>query len=49
MSKFLAYIISACDQNKSLSELLDPHDKIHELIAKFNANKPEQIALDIEE
>ena len=49
MSKFMAYIISACDQNKSLSELLDPHDKIHELIEKFNSTKPEQLSLDIEE
>ena len=49
MSKFVAYIISACDQNKSLSELLDPHDKIHELIEKFNSTKPEQLTLDIDE
>ena len=49
MSKFMAYIISAADQNKSLSSLLDPHDKIHELIERFNAGKPEQLKLDIEE
>lgn len=49
MSKFMAYIISAADQNKSLSSLLDPHDKIHELIEKFNAGKPEQLKLDIDE
>lgn len=36
MSKFLAYIISACNQTRSLSTLLDPHDKINELIEKFS-------------
>lgn len=36
LSKFLAYIISACNQHKSLSVLLDPHDKINELINNFN-------------
>ncbi len=32
MSKFTAYIISACNQQNSVSRLLDPHDKIQELI-----------------
>ncbi len=49
MSKFVAYIIAACDQNKSLSLLLDPHDKIKELISKYNAKQPQQLKLDIEE
>ena len=49
MSKFLAYIIAACNQKKSITVLLDPHDKIHELIEKFNSAKPMQLALDIEE
>ena len=49
MSKYLAYIISACDQNKSLSPLLDPHDKVVELIEKHNVNKPQQLELNIEE
>ena len=39
MSKFIAYIISASNQNKSMSTLLDPHDKINELIAKFHREK----------
>lgn len=39
MSKFLAYIISACNQNRSVSELLDPHNKIRDLIDNFNMNK----------
>ncbi len=34
MSKFTAYIISACNQQNSVSHLLDPHDKIRELIDK---------------
>lgn len=49
MSKFMAYIISAVDQNKSLSTMLDPHDKINELIEKFNASKPQQLTFDIDE
>ena len=32
MCKFMAYIISACNQQNSVSRLLDPHDKIYELI-----------------
>lgn len=32
MSKFTAYIVSACNQQNSVSRLLDPHDKIRELI-----------------
>ncbi len=39
MSKFIAYIIAASNQNKSLSGLLDPHDKINELIDKFHDKK----------
>ena len=36
MSKYIAYIIAACNQNKSVSQLLDPLDKIHALLAKQN-------------
>ena len=36
MSKYLAYIISACNHNESVSGLLDPHEKIHELLRKIN-------------
>lgn len=49
MSKFVAYIVSACDQKKSMSTLLDPHDKIQELVEKYNAGRPEQLTFDIEE
>ena len=39
MSKFTAYIISSCNQDMSVSALLDPHDKISELIEKrINVN-----------
>ena len=48
MSKFIAYIISACDQNLSLSPLLDPHDKIHELIEKYKIGQPQQMTLNID-
>jgi len=34
MSKFIAHIVGACNQNKSLSTLLDPHDKINEALVK---------------
>ena len=34
MSKFIAYIIAACAQDKSFSILLAPHEKISELIKK---------------
>ncbi|MDR2046981.1 MAG: ribose-phosphate pyrophosphokinase [Clostridiales bacterium] len=36
ISKYLAYIISACNQNKSVSALLEPISKIRELIDKMN-------------
>lgn len=34
MSKFIAYIIAACNQDMSVSVLLDPHDKIQTLLNK---------------
>jgi len=36
MSKFMAYIVAACNQNRSISGLLDPNDKINDLIDNFN-------------
>ncbi|MGI6702380.1 MAG: ribose-phosphate pyrophosphokinase [Christensenellales bacterium] len=39
MSKFIAYIVAACNQKRSVSDLLDPHDKINDLITTFNKNK----------
>lgn len=38
MSKFTAYILSACNQDMSVSRLLDPHDKISEMIEKRLVN-----------
>lgn len=49
MSKFLAYIVAACNQGNSISTLLDPHDKIHELIEAYNRRQPEQLTIKIEE
>ena len=34
LSKFISYIISACNQNKSVSPLLNSADRIHELLGK---------------
>ena len=48
MSKYIAYIITACDQNLSLSPLLDPHDKINELIEKYKNSQPQQMTLNID-
>lgn len=36
MSKYIAYIVASCAQNRSLSVLLDPHDKIRELIDNYS-------------
>jgi ribose-phosphate pyrophosphokinase len=35
ISKYIAYIISACNQNKSLSNLLGSSDRIEELLKKM--------------
>jgi ribose-phosphate pyrophosphokinase len=37
LSKYISYIISACNQNKSVSALLEPVSKIKELIEKMNS------------
>ena len=39
MSKYLAYIIAAGNLNEAVSNLLDPFDKIHELVASINAKQ----------
>jgi ribose-phosphate pyrophosphokinase len=36
LSKYIAYIIASCNQNKSVSPLLNSSDRIHELIGKRN-------------
>lgn len=39
LSKYVAYIISACNHNDSVSRLLDPHEKIRDLMKKINNNR----------
>ncbi|MDR1939225.1 MAG: ribose-phosphate pyrophosphokinase [Clostridiales bacterium] len=39
LSKYIAYIIAACNQNKSVSALLEPVSKINELIGKINSKR----------
>ena len=34
LSKYLAYIIAYCNQNKSVADLLNSSDRIHELLKK---------------
>ena len=36
LSKYLAYIISACNHTQSVSKIIDPHEKIHNLLQKNN-------------
>jgi ribose-phosphate pyrophosphokinase len=48
LSKFIAYIISSCNQNKSVSPLLNSADRIHELLGKTDAVTKESI-IDSEE
>ena len=36
MSKYIAYIIEAINHDMSISQLLDPHDKINNLLKKYN-------------
>ena len=36
MSKYIAYIIEAINHDMSISQLLDPHDKIDSLLKKYN-------------
>ncbi len=39
MSKYLAYIIAAGNLNEAVSNLLDPFEKIHQLVASINAKQ----------
>ena len=38
MSKYIAYIIDTLNHDTSISELLDPYDRIKSLVAKYEAN-----------
>ena len=40
MSKYLALIIDTLNHNGSLSSLLDPVDRIHKVVAKYEAGEP---------
>lgn len=35
MSKYIAYIVAACNQNRSISAVIDPSSKIHKLISEY--------------
>lgn len=35
MSKYIAYIAAACNQNRSISAVIDPSAKIHKLISEY--------------
>ena len=39
LSKFVAYILSACNQEHSVSRLLDPHDKIKEILDRHSSKR----------
>ena len=36
MSKYIAYIIATLNHDRSLSGLLNPYDRIHRLLDKYN-------------
>ncbi len=38
MSKYIAYIVAACNQNRSISAVIDPSSKIHKLISQYKQN-----------
>ncbi len=38
MSKYIAYIIDTLNHDASISELLDPYDRIQEVVAEYKAN-----------
>lgn len=38
-TKYISYFILAMHQNRSVNTLLDPHKKIHDLVAKYNASQ----------
>ena len=38
MSKYIAYIIDTLNHDTSISDLLDPYDRIKSLVARYEAN-----------
>ena len=41
MSKYISYIIALLNHDRSLSQLLNPTDRIHKLLSKYNAEQAE--------
>ena len=39
MSKYVAYLIDTLNHDTSISDLLDPNEKIQKLLAKYRANQ----------
>ena len=39
MSKYISYIIATLNHDRSLSKLLTPSDRLHRLLAKYNADQ----------
>jgi ribose-phosphate pyrophosphokinase len=39
MSKYIAYIIDTLNHDSSISDLLNPSDRIQNAVAKYNENK----------
>ena len=40
MSKYIAYIIDTLNHDVSISDLLDPYDRIHRLLDKYRKENP---------
>lgn len=49
LSKFIAYIISSCNQNKSVSPLLNSADRIHELLGRADAASADGSDIDMKD
>ena len=41
MSKYISYIIATLNHDRSLSALLNPYDRIHALIKRYNNEQKE--------
>nr|MCR5233576.1 ribose-phosphate pyrophosphokinase [Lachnospiraceae bacterium] len=39
MSKYIAYIIDTLNHDTSISDLLDPFERIHSLVNRYNAGE----------
>ena len=43
MSKYLAYIIDTLNHDSSISDLLDPREKIWKIIKRYNTEREEAL------